>query len=286
MREVEPPTKPTRVRDGSASALRRELTLLNAEQGAGRARQVTRGGTTIYQQEGRGHGNFLEPSYRRICAHPTWFKRLAKAHTGKRQGTRIDARSDAPRDAPWRELDSANSSDALLMNIFCYPRVLAGERLPLLLGVERGLEPVFGYKPRVPMQGRMDTTEIDMRLGSLLVEAKLTEAVFPSAPVRKVERYRDFDAVFAREALVEAGEVRSYQVVRGVLAAFASDCSFALMCDRRRPEMLAAWEEVARAVKLPELRTRMKLVTWQEIAAVMPVSVQGWLRKKYGILPG
>ncbi len=287
MREIEPEPRAMRVRAGTSGALRRELARLNGEAGAGTARQVTRGGVTIYQPDGAGHGNFLEASYRRICAHPAWFRRLGKAHTSKRQGRVLDARSDRPRGEPWRELDSANSSDALLMNLFCYPRVLAGERLPALLGIERGLEPMFGFKPRIAlMRGLVDTTEIDMRLGGLMVEAKLTEAVFPAAPLRKVERYRDFNEVFERAELLSNGQVRSYQMVRGVLAAFALDGAFALVCDARRPEMLAAWEQVVRAVKSLELRARLRVVTWQEIAGVMPVSVQVRLERRYGIVGG
>ena len=285
MREVEPEQRPKRPRDVNAGALRRELAQRSEQEGRGFPRQMTRGGTAIYQAQGSSHGNFLESSYRRICAHPAWFQRLGKAHTSKRQGRLLNARSDCPREAAWLELDSANSSDALLMNVFCYPRVLAGERLPTLLGVERGQEPMFGYKPRVPiLHGRVDTTEIDMRLGGLMVEAKLTEAVFPPAPLRKVERYRDFDEVFERAEIIHAGEVRSYQMVRGVLAASAVGGSFCLICDKRRPEMLAAWEQVVRAVRSFELRARLQVVTWQEIAAVLPVSVQGWLGRKYGIV--
>jgi len=39
--------------------------------------------------------------------------------------------------------------------------------------------PEFGYKARVPLLGgRTDRTEVDMKLGRLLVEAKLTESDF------------------------------------------------------------------------------------------------------------
>jgi hypothetical protein len=40
-----------------------------------------------------------------------------------------------------------------------------------------------------------------MRLGSLLVEAKLTEGDFQAKAAAVVEGYRDFDAVFERELL-------------------------------------------------------------------------------------
>ena len=61
--------------------------------------------------------------------------------------------------------------------------------------------PIFGWKARVPLapMGAFDRTEVDMRLGSLLVEAKLTEVGFQSRAAQIVEAYRDFDAVFDRD---------------------------------------------------------------------------------------
>ncbi len=100
------------------------------------------------------------------------------------------------------ELDCANSSDALLMNVFCYPGMLLRAELCGLLGVDVGCVPEFGVKPRVPLgrtplsKGRGDATEVDMKLGDLLVEAKLTESGFQVAPERLVTRYRDLEEVF------------------------------------------------------------------------------------------
>jgi hypothetical protein len=81
------------------------------------------------------------------------------------------------------ELDSCTSSDALLMNIFCHPSVSRDDRVRALLGAEPGLSPCFGYKARVPLaNGRFDRTEVNLRVGDLLIEAKLTESDFQSAP--------------------------------------------------------------------------------------------------------
>ena len=125
---------------------------------------------------------FLRPSS--ICANPEWQKRLKKHYSGSRW-------------VPWAgerkrcELDCANSSDALLMNIFCYPRVLNRPQLCTLLGVAPGLRPIFGFKPRIPLLNKQsDQTEVDMRISDLLVEAKLTESGFQSRPSRLLHRYR------------------------------------------------------------------------------------------------
>jgi len=42
---------------------------------------------------------------------------------------------------------------------------------------------------------------------------------------------------------------------------------------------------VMRAVRDAALRTRLGLVTWQEIAALLPARVQRFLEEKYGIEP-
>ena len=123
-------------------------------------------------QNGKAHGNFLPESYQAILKNENWRGRLSKAHS---QG-----KSALPRrDTPWKELDSCNSSDALLMNIFCYPGMLRQPRLASLLGTESEVSPEFGMKAPVPLaNGRTDRTEVDMRFGDLLVEAKLTESDF------------------------------------------------------------------------------------------------------------
>lgn len=77
------------------------------------------------------------------------------------------------------ELDACTSSDALLMNIFSYPGVTPDGKVSALLGIEAGMPLDFGYKARVPLaNGRFDRTEVDLRLGDLLIEAKLTKSDF------------------------------------------------------------------------------------------------------------
>ena len=65
------------------------------------------------------------------------------------------------------------------------PAPVANRALCSMLGVPSGLAPQFGFRPRIPLRnGRTDRTEIDMKLGDLLVEAKLTETDFQTAPAR------------------------------------------------------------------------------------------------------
>jgi hypothetical protein len=233
----------------------------------------------------------------------------------------------------WRELDSSMSSDALLMNVFCSPGVVGASQIRQSLGVEGDGLPDFGWRARVPLaSGRFDRTEVDMRWGGLLVEAKLTEGDFQTRAARILEGYRDFDAVFERELLprVELRTARrraavefaeeftqgweepaadedaalefragivtraweaepaeaayaGYQLIRNVLAAYAGGCSFCVVHDARRPDLREAWFAVMKAVKSAEMRTRCKVMTWQELARMAPVSLQEFLDLKYGI---
>ena len=270
-----------RGRRSSAGRLRSEVLTRNSTLAAGLVHEVTRGKAVIYAPDEGGHGNFIAASYKRISADPEWARRLNKVHTGKRQARPTGEREEV---RVWRELDTAASSDALLMNVFCYPRVL-GRGLCGLLGVRAGCKPEFGYKPRVPLvRGLVDAAEIDMRLDGLMVEAKLTEGDFQRAPMRLVERYFGFDEVFERERLeVGRGGVQSYQLIRGVMAAWASGERYCVLCDGRRPDLMDAWFAVMSAVRSFEVRGRLRLVTWQEVARVVPGPLRAFLGQKYGI---
>ncbi len=231
-----------------------------------------------YENESR-HGNFVAGSYKAILAEPSWSSRLAKVHTQAKRS--LPAREQGR----WRELDSCTSSDALLMNVFCYPGVLRDGGILALLGAEAGVSPCFGFKARVPLADRkFDRTEVDLRLGNLLVEAKLTEGNFQSARKNVLATYRDFSAVFDRRHLPQTGEhYLSYQLLRNVLAAYALQCSFCVVVDARRPDLTAAWYAVMKCVKPVELRTKLRICTWQEIAQTVPAKLRSFLSAKYGI---
>jgi hypothetical protein len=278
-------------------------------------------------EQGR-HGNFHPASYANICANPAWQRRLSKVHTASR-------RSRARKDWQWMELDSCNSSDALLMNIFCHPGVFNGATLAPavanLLNIDPTTQPCFGINPGVPLinqrKGRTklpadltDRTEIDLQLGNLFIEAKLTESNFQTAAPRLIERYRDLETVFdlarlptrtlstpsspppaedysqleepptpsphaAHPPKPSRTVINGYQLIRNVLAAYAADASFCVLCDARRQDLIEIWYAVLSAVHRPTFATRLKLLTWQELAAALPADLQHFLETKYGILP-
>jgi hypothetical protein len=280
----------------------------------------------VYAPEEARHGNFFDAAYTAIMARPEWCRRFEKIHA--------QARSLPKAERKWRELDSSMSSDALLMNVFCTPEVTKSDSVRRMLRVNtpeipEQETPEFGWKARVPLKnGRFDRTEVDMRWGGLLFEAKLTEADFQSCHSMVIEPYRDLDVVFERELLprvripigrpkssaefpedysqeekiVPAEEWQpqtweaprefipgyaSYQLIRNVLAAYAQGASFCVIHDARRPDLREAWYQVIAAVKDAAMRVRLKVLTWQELAAVLPEDLQEFLAAKYGIVaPG
>jgi hypothetical protein len=285
----------------------------------------------VYAPEEGRHGNFFDASYAVIADKPEWMRRFDKIHA---QGKSLPKPELGRR---WRELDSSMSSDALLMNVFCAPGVAESRVVRSALGIEAEAGPVFGWKARVPLaNGRFDRTEVDMRWGGLLVEAKLTEGDFQTRAATVVEAYRDFDAVFDRdllprvqlrtarrraavefpeefsqeaeefagsadaeaialeyqagiaaqawEAVPAEASYSSYQLIRNVLAAYAERSSFCVIHDERRPDLREAWFEVMAAVKRAEMRVRCKVLTWQELAGMLPEHLQDFLELKYGIV--
>jgi len=313
-----------------ASQLRQELTLRSRIFARGRAHVESYGSAPVivYEPEDGRHGNFFDTAYSAIAANPDWMRRFDKVHA---QAARSLPRPQLDPARRWRELDSSMSSDALLMNIFCAPGVADSPAVRNALGLDAEAIPIFGWKARVPLtSGRFDRTEIDMRLGSLLVEAKLTEVGFQTRTATIVEAYRDFDIVFDRDrlprteiptsrwlrasefpendsqefesivadpALVSSVDTvfrppgepgyAGYQLIRSVLAAHASDSSFCVIHDARRPDLREEWFQIMAAVESAALRMRLKVLIWQELAALLPVALQEFLDVKYGIVaPG
>jgi hypothetical protein len=265
----------------SSIALRRELGHRNVLRAANLTAEMTYGAipSIIYGQDEAGtHGNFLPASYQRILKQADWKSRLSKVYTASRF---VPRSSDRTR----RELECANSSDALLMNIFCYPGMLRRRALCSLLGLSPGIRPSFGFRARILLKsGAQDRTEIDLKLGSLLAEAKLTEGNFQTARADLVHRYRDLESVFDLARLPMTKEkYRSSQLIRGALAAHAHGASFAVFCDQRRQDLVDDCFEVFSAITSAELRCRLSVVTWQEMAAAMPPTVKTFLSAKYGI---
>lgn len=265
----------------SATNLRREISARNLSRAVDTAHEATYGSTpsVLYHEDESGnHANFYPAAYRRIQARPDWQRRLDKAYTASSRIVRGHERQRS-------ELDCANSSDALLMNIFCAPATLRSKALCNLLGVEIGAVPQFGVRVRTPLRGDLDDrTEVDMQLGDLLVEAKLGESDFQTARPDLMDRYATFEDVFEVDRLPrKRGQFRSYQLLRGVLAAVHHEARFTVFCDARRPDLQHDWFTVLTCVRSADVRSRMLLITWQEVAGCLSRPLQQFLIEKYGV---
>jgi hypothetical protein len=238
------------------------------------------GGTRLFHafDDGARHGNFNDETYAAILANDSWQPRLTKAHTHRESLPAGPGKTAC-------EMDSSNSSDALLMNCFCYPG--AAERIVTsLLPDVRFESPEFGAPGDVQLSnGKVDSTEVDMRIGNAIFESKLTERDFTSKAFAVVERYRALNEVFDTAALPKSpSEYKSYQLIRNVLAAAQHGWAFYLLCDARRPDLLHEWWAVHSAIRDISMRRRCGFLLWQEVAAVSPPLLRSFLGEKYGLV--
>jgi hypothetical protein len=226
---------------------------------------------------GACHGDFQDASYQAILGRPDLAARLAKSHP-QRGALLADRKEDA------MELDSSNSSDALLLTCFCHPGAAAGIFGALLPELPTG-DPEFGVPGCVSLKnGKRDQTEIDMWAGKVIFEGKLTEADFTQRPKPHVERYESFSRVFDTRLLPQTTEAYiAYQLIRNVLAAAEHGYHFMLICDARRPDQLREWWRVHGAILDADVRASCGFLLWQEIAIVCPPPLRQFLKEKYGL---
>lgn len=223
------------------------------------------------------HGNFIGASYDRILVTPNWRARLDKPHPRRKA-------LPMPQGAAAKELDSSNSSDALLMNTMCHPD---SDGLRALLGAKNPGGAVFGVPGKIPLlDGSVDQTELDMVWDDLIVESKLTEPDFKSKRAEVVTRYSRLGEVFWIGRLPQThGLFTTYQLIRNILASVHHGQRFFLLCDIRRPDLMEDYERTISAVRLDDHRAACRLKTWQEIASTAEPELANYLVAKYGITP-
>jgi hypothetical protein len=190
------------------------------------------------------------------------------------------------------ELQSSNSSDALLMNIFCHPKIKSWKGIQTLLKIDAAFELAFAHYPGVLLKNESkDSTEVDLFIKSgdklIYCESKLTEGDFVYKPKAHFERYKNIKKVFDIDRLpVVRGEIANYQLVRNILAAHEVENNngyFYLFCDMRRPDLAKSFFETVSCIESMDLRNRCKIYYWQDIAAFCGKSLQEYLKNKYGI---
>ncbi|NLI65332.1 MAG: hypothetical protein GX380_01165 [Tissierellia bacterium] len=212
--------------------------------------------------------NFHPASFNNIIKHPSWNLRLKKPHPYFEREV--------------LEMQSSNSSDALLMNIFCHPNIKEWKGIRDLLDIEESDEIIFGWKGVGFENETSYITEVDMKIGDCIIEAKLTENSFTEKDLSIVLGYENIHEVFDIDMLTkENNKVRNYQLLRNVLAASKHNFSFKVLLDERRIDLIRELFDTLAAVKDSNLRSRIGFITWQEIASYCGKDLKNYLELKY-----
>ncbi len=261
-----------------SNTLRERIRRLNEAYAAatGTPHYTSSSGVVLYPN-GR---NLYHESLKAIEKKDDWRDRLDNAHSHR-------ASFPAPHADNACELDSSNSSDALLMSIFCHETTRRNHNISRLLGVGAGpFEVDFGWKAKVDLIDGTDRTEVDMVVeDKVLVEAKLTEADFQSMTSEKLKRYEMFEEMFDSRRLTDSAGafLPAYQIVRNILAAYQHTTQLVFIYHADRMDLANLVLKTCTAIRYPN-PPPISLVTWQEIAS--EVNHQGlsqFLQLKYGI---
>ncbi len=123
-----------------------------------------------------------------------------------------------------------------------------------------------------------------MKINNVLFESKLTENSFTQKRKDVVESYDWFDIVFNRRYLhQDQTHYENYQLIRNILAAYEHNCSFCLLCDARRPDLIREFHLTVRCIKDIDVRSKCNVVFWQEIVERVEPALRAFLCKKYGL---
>jgi len=212
--------------------------------------------------------NFNPQSFAAIQKNPGWNARTKKKH---------------PAVPGAYEMQSSNSSDAILMNIFCHPDVGKWKGILDLLQVTQ-LAPSFGFKAGVKLKnGKLDRTEIDMVVDDLFFEAKLTEEDFTEKSELIVEQYDELTKHFYATAMKRGALYDNYQIIRNLLAALQYGKRHILLCDERRPDLARKYMETVSCLQDINARLKCRVVFWQEIKRACGANLKLFLEEKYAM---
>lgn len=212
--------------------------------------------------------NFCKSSFDNIKSNPAWYERTKKLHSNFNDGT--------------FEMQSSNSSDALLMNIFCHPKFNTWKGVNDFLNIHPEEQKIFGWNPIFDNENSEHRTEIDLKIGNHIFESKLTESTFTTKSVSIVENYKDFSTVFDSTLLEKSNnEYKHYQLLRNILTAYKYDFYFSILIDSTRIDLIKELLNVVIAVKDSTLRKRINFFTWQEIVDSCGKDIKDYISKKY-----
>lgn len=128
----------------------------------------------------------------------------------------------------------------------------------------------------------MHPTEIDLKIGNHIFEAKLTENTFTTKPKSVVHSYKDFDKVFEESNLLtQKGDILQYQLIRNILTAYKYDFNFSILIDSTRIDLIKEFINVLKSIKIYDLRSRINILTWQEIIDMCGSKLKVYIQEKY-----
>ncbi len=275
----------------------------------------------VFAPDGERHGNFLASSYASICKNQKWLKRFNKIHAQGRALPRPEDPARRWRELDSSMSSDALLMNILCCpEVIASERVrsllgIAAEaaapefgfraRVPLanahfdrtevdliwgdLLAEAKLTEAGFQTaRPELVLSYRdlNEVFDVDrLPTVALPAERQRMAAEFPEDYSQEEVRVapEDWEPTEALPPRATTPGFESYQLIRNVLAAHALGKRFAVFLDERRPDLIEAWFRVLAAVRTAELRTRLLVLTWQELSAVLPEDLRRFLDLKYGI---
>jgi hypothetical protein len=216
--------------------------------------------------------SFCPETYESIKLNKNWNQRIQKKHNFFKNGT--------------LEMQSSNSSDALLMNVFCHPSSLNNPKLIDLIGVDKmpcASDLVFGWNPFFENESRNHPTEVDMKIGQHIFEAKLTENSFTKKNIDVVFRYPYFSDIFRCDLVKidQQNRVSGYQLMRNIITAYVHNFNFTVLLDESRKDLINEFLNVKSTIKDDDLKQRVHYITWQSVINTLDHDLLDFMTKKY-----
>jgi len=216
--------------------------------------------------------SFYQPSFAEVIKNPDWVKRINKKHTHFKDGT--------------LEMQSSNSSDAILMNIFCNPSISMNDSLKKYLDIKISnsqRDIVFGWNPEFENESNKKPTEIDMKIGNHIFEAKLTENSFTKKNVDVLMKYPLINEIFFFKKIEvnQNKQVKNYQLFRNIITAYKYNFKFTILIDETRLDLIKEINNVKEIIKDEDLKARINFMTWQGIVKAFDNEFKNFMKTKY-----
>ena len=179
-----------------------------------------------------------------------------------------------------------NRRDTMLMSVFCHPRVSQWEKLNEIFDCDQVLPQLFCAAPLKIRDSSLDPTSIDLLVGDTFVQTATTERDFTRQRVDVVEKYLYFQEAFHASELRRADDkYLSFRVIRNLLAAYQYRKRHALLCDRRRTDLIEAYYNTVEALRDDALRSQCRVVFWQDLLSGIDSDISNFIETRFNLLP-